>query len=51
MRPAASLQVSTVVDTLHRMAEGPGSQGRELELLGGLLDQAIPLEAVTCCAW
>src|SRR5215813_15553105 len=44
---AASLQVSTVVDTLHQIAEaeGPGSQGRKLELLGTLLDQAIPLEA------
>ncbi len=44
---AASLQVTTVVDTLHQIAEaeGPGSQGRKLELLGGLLDQAIPLEA------
>src|SRR5215469_1438322 len=43
----ASLRVTTVVDTLHRIAEaeGPGSQGRKLELLGGLLDQAIPLEA------
>src|SRR6185437_12563510 len=26
-------------------AEGPGSQGRKLELLGGLLAQATPLEA------
>src|SRR5207344_3121571 len=44
---AASLQVSEVVDTLHRIAEaeGPGSQGRKLELLGGLLAQATPLEA------
>jgi DNA ligase 1 len=44
---AASLQVTTVVDTLHQIAEaeGPGSQGRKLELLGTLLDQAIPLEA------
>src|SRR5215831_14644525 len=45
-RPA-SLQVTTVVDTLHRIAEaeGPGSQGRKLELLAGLLTQATPLEA------
>ncbi|HEY1347210.1 MAG TPA: ATP-dependent DNA ligase, partial [Streptosporangiaceae bacterium] len=45
-RPA-SLQVTAVVETLHRIAEaeGPGSQGRKLELLGGLLTQATPLEA------
>jgi len=45
-RPA-SLQVTAVVDTLHRIAEaeGTGSQGRKLELLGGLLAQATPLEA------
>ena len=45
-RPA-SLQVAAVVDTLHRIAEaeGPGSQGRKLELLAGLLAQATPLEA------
>jgi DNA ligase 1 len=45
-RPA-SLQVAAVVDTLHRIAEaeGPGSQGRKLELLAGLLVQATPLEA------
>jgi DNA ligase 1 len=45
-RPA-SLQVTTVVDTLHRIAgsEGPGSQGRKLELLAGLLGRATPLEA------
>jgi DNA ligase 1 len=44
---AASLQVTVVVDTLHRIAgaEGPGSQGRKLDLLAGLLDQATPLEA------
>ena len=44
---ADSLQVTTVVDTLHEIAEaeGPGSQGRKLELLGTLLDQATPLEA------
>jgi DNA ligase-1 len=45
-RPA-SLQVTEVVDTLHRIAEaeGPGSQGRKLELLAGLLTKATPLEA------
>ncbi|HYB89278.1 MAG TPA: ATP-dependent DNA ligase [Streptosporangiaceae bacterium] len=45
-RPA-TLQVTTVVDTLHEIAgaEGPGSQGRKLELLAGLLGQATPLEA------
>ena len=45
-RPA-SLQVAAVVDTLHRIAEaeGPGSQGRKLDLLAGLLAQATPLEA------
>ena len=45
-RPA-SLQVTAVVDTLHRIAEaeGTGSQGRKLELLAGLLAQATPLEA------
>jgi DNA ligase-1 len=44
---SASLEVTAVVDTLHRIAEaeGPGSQGRKLELLGGLLAQATPLEA------
>ena len=36
-----------MVDTLHQIAaaEGPGSQGRKLELLAGLLAQATPLEA------
>jgi len=45
-RPA-SLQVTAVVDTLHRIAEaeGLGSQGRKLDLLAGLLGQATPLEA------
>jgi DNA ligase 1 len=45
-RPA-SLEVTVVVDTLHRIAEaeGPGSQGRKLDLLAGLLAQATPLEA------
>ena len=45
-RPA-SLQVTVVVGTLHRIAEaeGPGSQGRKLELLAGLLAEATPLEA------
>jgi DNA ligase 1 len=42
-----SLQVATVVDTLHEIAraEGPGSQGRKLDLLAGLLELATPLEA------
>jgi DNA ligase 1 len=44
---AASLPVTDVMDTLHRIAgaEGPGSQGRKLDLLAGLLRQATPLEA------
>jgi len=43
----ASLQVTAVVDTLYQIAqaEGPGSQGRKLDLLAGLLAQATPLEA------
>jgi DNA ligase-1 len=45
-RPA-SLPVTAVVETLHQIAgaEGPGSQGRKLDLLAGLLGQATPLEA------
>ncbi len=45
-RPA-SLTVTIVVDTLHQIAAagGPGSQGRKLDLLAGLLGQATPLEA------
>src|SRR5437773_8910778 len=45
-RPA-SLAVTTVVRTLRQIAaaEGQGSQGRKLELLGGLLAVATPLEA------
>jgi DNA ligase 1 len=45
-RPA-SLAVAVVVDTLHQIAEaeGPGSQGRKLDLLAGLLARATPLEA------
>jgi DNA ligase 1 len=45
-RPA-ELSVVTVVNTLREIAnaEGPGSQGRKLELLGGLLARATPLEA------
>ena len=45
-RPA-SLPVTAVVDTLHEIAaaEGPGSQGRKLDLLAGLLARATPLEA------
>lgn len=41
------LQVDAVVDTLHEIAsaEGPGSQGRKLDLLAGLLALATPLEA------
>jgi DNA ligase-1 len=44
--PQASLDVATVVSTLRQVAvaEGPGSQGRKLDLLGGLLRQATPLE-------
>jgi DNA ligase 1 len=44
---APSLQVTTVVDTLFQIAEaeGPGSQGRKLDLLAGLLTEATPLEA------
>jgi DNA ligase 1 len=44
---AASLEVTDVVRTLGEIAaaEGPGSQGRKLELLAGLLAQATPLEA------
>src|SRR5262252_11029697 len=43
----ASLLVTTVVETLHQIAqaEGTGSQGRKLELLVGLLGQATPLAA------
>jgi DNA ligase 1 len=43
----AILPVTEVVDTLHQVAqaEGPGSQGRKLELLAGLLARAPPLEA------
>jgi DNA ligase 1 len=43
----ASLPVTVVVDTLHQIAEaeGPGSQGRKLDLLAELLTQATPLEA------
>jgi DNA ligase-1 len=45
-RPA-SLPVTAVVETLHQIAgaEGPGSQGRKLDLLAGLLGHATPLEA------
>jgi DNA ligase-1 len=43
----AGLLVTTVVETLHQIAqaEGTGSQGRKLELLAGLLGQATPLAA------
>src|SRR4051795_10364861 len=39
--------VGEVVETLHDIAaaEGPGSQGRKLDLLAGLLRRATPLEA------
>jgi DNA ligase 1 len=45
-RPAR-LPVTEVAGTLHQIAaaEGPGSQGRKLELLAGLLGRATPLEA------
>jgi len=45
-RPA-TLPVAVVVDTLHQIAQaaGPGSQGRKLDLLAGLLSRATPLEA------
>jgi DNA ligase-1 len=44
---AVSLPVAEVVATMHQIAgaEGPGSQGRKLDLLGGLLARATPLEA------
>jgi DNA ligase-1 len=44
---AASLEVTDVVGTLREIAaaEGPGSQGRKVELLAGLLARATPLEA------
>jgi len=44
---AATLEVAEVFETLHQIAAaaGAGSQGRKLELLGGLLARATPLEA------
>jgi DNA ligase 1 len=44
---AGSLEVTEVVRTLRDIAaaEGAGSQGRKLDLLGGLLTRATPLEA------
>jgi DNA ligase-1 len=44
---APGLEVAAVVRTLREIAaaEGPGSQGRKLELLAGLLALATPLEA------
>jgi DNA ligase 1 len=44
-RPA-SLEVRVVFDTLHEIAaaSGPGSQGRKLALLVGMLNRATPLE-------
>jgi DNA ligase 1 len=43
----AILPVAGVADTLRQIAdaEGPGSQGRKLDLLAGLLARATPLEA------
>jgi DNA ligase-1 len=43
----SSLQVAEVIHTLHEIAsaEGPGSQGRKLDLLAGMLAAATPLEA------
>jgi DNA ligase 1 len=42
-----TLEVGVVFETLHQIAAaaGTGSQGRKLELLGGLLERATPLEA------
>jgi DNA ligase 1 len=42
-----TLEVGVVFETLHQIAAaaGTGSQGRKLELLGGLLARATPLEA------
>jgi DNA ligase-1 len=44
-RPS-TLEVGVVFETLHQVAAaaGPGSQGGKLELLGGLLERATPLE-------
>ncbi|HEX6527396.1 MAG TPA: ATP-dependent DNA ligase [Streptosporangiaceae bacterium] len=44
---SATLEVAEVVGTLRQIAaaEGPGSQGRKLELMAGLLALATPLEA------
>src|SRR5215213_332987 len=44
---ASTLEVGVVFETLHQIAAaaGAGSQGRKLELLGGLLERATPLEA------
>ena len=44
-RPS-TLEVGVVFETLHQIAAaaGPGSQTRKLELLGGLLERATPLE-------
>ncbi len=48
-----SLQVAAVVDTLHQIAgaEGPGSQGRKLDLLAGLLALATPWRPAMCYVW
>jgi len=44
---ASALEVGQVVGALREIAfaEGPGSQGRKLDLLAGLLTRATPLEA------
>ncbi|HVN12536.1 MAG TPA: ATP-dependent DNA ligase [Kineosporiaceae bacterium] len=46
-RRTPTVTVGEVVETLHDIAaaEGPGSQGRKLDLLAGLLRRATPLEA------
>ena len=46
-RRVSTLEVGVVFETLHQIAAaaGSGSQGRKLELLGGLLERATPLEA------
>ena len=45
-RRVSTLEVGVVFETLHQIAAaaGSGSQGRKLELLGGLLERATPLE-------
>ena len=50
---ADGLAVGEVVGTLREIAfaEGPGSQGRKLGLLAGLLTRTTPWRPATCCAW